>query len=164
LTVTHSVPNACNQCHLDKSVNWAIEASRRLWPSRFGNATVAENEQFNFPEGPRALFAGDALVRALAAEALGGGGPGKPDPDWAGPFLVEAFKDNYPIVRFFAANALAGSGRQLAKPDYLASLETRERSVIEWRAVFHPDSRARALSLAEVLRRGRVDVDIEVGE
>jgi hypothetical protein len=110
------------------------------------------------------LFAGDALTRALAAEALGGGGPVKPDPEWAGPLLAEAFRDNYPIVRFFAANGLANGGWKIAKPDYLGSQDSRERSLNQWREVFHPEARERAAALAESLRHRRVDVDIRVGE
>ena len=164
LTAANAVPNACNQCHLDKSVNWAIDASRRLWPERFAKAVVSEDVQFNLPEGPRALFAGDALARALAAEALGGGGPMKPDPRWAGPFLVEAFNDNYPIVRFFAANGLASGGWKIEKPDYLAAPDARLRSISLWWAIFGPEARESAATLAEMLRLKRVDVDIEVGE
>jgi hypothetical protein len=164
LTVTNAVPNACNQCHLEKSVNWSIEAARRLWPERFAKTMASEDEQFNLPEGPRALFGGDALTRALAAEALGGGGPAKPDPRWAGPFLVEALNDNYPIVRFFAANGLASGGWKIEKPDYLASPDARLRSINLWWAIFGSEARAGAASFAATLHRKRVDVDIEVGE
>jgi predicted CXXCH cytochrome family protein len=164
LTVNQAVPNACNQCHLDKSVNWAITASKAFWPRRFESARAAEDEQFNLPEGPRAMFAGDALARSLAAEAMGGGGPAKPDPGWAGPFLVEAFEDNYPIVRFFAANGLSNKDWNLPKPDYLAAPDRRRASVAEWRQIFNPAARLEALRLAELLRARRVDVDIEVGE
>ena len=164
LTVTAAVPNACNQCHLDKSLNWTIGAAKRLWPARFATAQISGDEQFNLPEGARELFAGDALTRALAAEALGGGGPVKPDPAWAGPLLVEALRDNYPIVRFFAANGLANAGFKIAKPDYLASPDVRERSANQWRELFLPEFRNRAASLAEMLRHKRVDVDIRVGE
>jgi hypothetical protein len=31
-SVTAVVPNACNQCHLDKSLNWTIEAAKRQGP------------------------------------------------------------------------------------------------------------------------------------
>ena len=95
------------------------------------------------------------MTRALAAEALGGGGPVKPDPAWAGPLLAEAFRDNYPIVRFFAANGLANGGWKIAQPDYLASPDARERSANLWREVFHPEARDRAAALAESLRHRR---------
>ena len=122
LTVTQSVPNACNQCHLDRSVNWSIAESKRLWPLRFSEAQLSKDEQFDLPEGPRALFAGDALMRALAADLLSGNGPMKVEANWATPYLVEALADNYPIVRFFAANGLSKQPWNVIKPDYLASM------------------------------------------
>lgn len=171
LTVSAGVPNACNQCHLDRAVNWSIEQVKRLWPERFQRAVQSTDEQFNLAEGPRMLFAGDALTRALAADLLGGGGPVKPDPLWASPFLVEAFADRYPIVRFFAANGLTRSGvpwtpSSASKPDYLGTPEARDATIKQWREVlriFHADARqADAWSLKlGALRR---DVDIEVGE
>jgi hypothetical protein len=163
LTASQNVPNACTQCHLDKSVNWAITASKRLWPNRFGSAQVSQDEIFNRPEGVRALFAGDALTRALAAETLAGGGPMKLDPEWATPFLIEAFSDNYPIVRFFAAQGLPGRGPQLPKPDYLATEAVRRAAFEQWWASYQK-SRQQVSSLAEALRARRINIDVEVGE
>lgn len=163
LTASQLVPNACNQCHLDKSVNWAIAESKRLWPRRFANAQPSADEVFNQPESIRALFAGDALTRAMAAEALGSGGAMKPDANWATPFLIEAFNDNYPIVRFFAANSLMQSGQRLPKPDYLATESARLSAIEQWWARY-PQARQQVFSLATVLRARRINVDVEVGE
>lgn len=160
LTATQLVPNACNQCHLDKSVNWAIAESKRLWPRRFANAQLSADEVFNQPESIRALFAGDALTRAMAAEALG---TMKPDANWATPFLIEAFNDNYPIVRFFAANSLMLSGQRLPKPDYLATEAARLSAIELWWARYS-QSRQQAFSLVTGLRARRINVDVEVGE
>ncbi|HEV7475929.1 MAG TPA: hypothetical protein VGN90_17870 [Pyrinomonadaceae bacterium] len=77
-----------------RSVNWSITEAKRIWPEHFAQAQPSADEQFNLPEGPRALFAGDALTRALAADLMSGNGPTRPDPRWASPFLVEAFTDN----------------------------------------------------------------------
>ena len=169
LTASAGVPNACNQCHLDRGVNWSIEQTKRLWPQHFANAQPNPDDQFNLPEGPRALFAGDALTRALAADLLGGGGPIKPDPLWASPFLVEAFADNYPIVRFFAANGLTRSGLpwQLERPDYLATPAARDAMLRQWRdatMLCPANVRQQAALLSSTLRVRRRDVDIEVGE
>lgn len=168
LTATNGVPNACNQCHLDRGVNWSIEQAKKLWPQQFSGAQASKDEQFNFPEGPRALFAGDALMRALAADLLGGGGPAKPDPLWASPFLVEALTDKYPVVRFFAANGLTRSSVPWygTKADYLATPEARAIAVTQWRDImmaYHADSR-QATSLSALLKALRRDVDLEVGE
>ncbi|HEV7683305.1 MAG TPA: cytochrome c3 family protein [Pyrinomonadaceae bacterium] len=169
LTTSAAVPNACNQCHLDRGVNWSIMQTKKLWPERFRDAQPSKDEQFDLPEGPRALFAGDALTRALAADLLGGGGPIKPDPLWASPFLVEAMTDKYPIVRFFAANGLTRlpGSEKVFKPDYLATAAARERMLQEWRqllTICPAETRQQALDLGTRLRAGRVDVDLEVGE
>ncbi len=167
LTASQNVPNACSQCHLDKSVNWAIAASRQLWPRRFGHAQPSQDEIFNQPEGIRALFAGDALMRAMAAEALGGSGPVKPDPNWAAPFLIEAFSDNYPIVRFFAAQGLAANSQTLPKPDYLGTEAARKVAFEQWWAKYQDskrEARQEVFSLAQALRARRINIDVEVGE
>jgi len=169
LTVSMGVPNACNQCHLDQSVNWSLAAVKRLWPTQFSSAQPATDEMFDLPEGPRALFAGDALTRALAADLLSGNGPVKPDPRWARSFLVEALADNYPIVRFFAANGLgrAEASSGLPKPDYMATAPARELMLKQWRASLfsrNPDGSQQAALWAKKLAARRRDVDLEVGE
>ncbi len=88
----------------------------------------------------------------------------KVDPMWAGPFLTEALMDNYPIVRFFAANGLARGPWRLQKPDYLVPPAAGQQTLIRWRAAFTPEAREKAAQFAEFLRSRRKDVDIEVGE
>ena len=166
-TVSHQVPNACNQCHLERSVNWAIAESKRLWPTHYESIQKSDDKQFDFPEGPRALFVGDALTRALSADSLSGNGPMTPDSNWAAPFLVEALADNYPIVRFFAANGLSKEPWVVVKPDYLANRSQQEQLLSELRRLveskFGEASRAAGL-MSEELRKRRQDVDLEVGE
>ena len=112
-TVRFDKPNACNQCHLDWSVNRAIAASQHLWPNAFVRVKAGD-KHFDEPEGQRALFAGDAVMRGLAAAAM------MPANDVTAPLLLEAMQDRYPIVRYFAANALAAGYPAMPKPDYLA--------------------------------------------
>jgi hypothetical protein len=144
-------------------VNWAVAESKRLWPARFAQATTSGDQQFELPEGPRSLLAGDALARALAAEALSGGGPLKPEASWATPWLIEALRDEYPIVRFFAAAGLPTDWNRGRKVDYLNRLECRE--AIERLGTFlDPSVRRRVTLLSEMMRAKRTDIDIEVGE
>jgi predicted CXXCH cytochrome family protein len=165
LTVTQAVPNACNLCHLDRSVNWAITEAKRLWPARFAAAQASSDPMFNEAEGPRMLFAGDALTRALAADALAGNGPVRPDANWAGPYLWAAFNDdNYPIVRFFAANGLAAINGNLPKPDYLGTPAVRQSAASQWATIFDEAARRHAIQFAAAMRKRRADVDLEVGE
>jgi hypothetical protein len=167
LTVSQAVPNACNQCHLDKSANWSIVEAKRLWPGRFANGQTSADTQFDKPEGPRALFAGDALTRALAADALSGNGPQPPDLNWATPFLIEALEDNYPIVRFFAVQGLSRQPWITVKPDYLASRDERSAVVQRLRELCLGNLRSRCFEAdlwSQELRKKRRDVDLEVGE
>lgn len=161
LTVKKEVPNACNQCHIDKSVNWAIENTKNLWANRFAATQISPDEQFNQPETVRMLFAGDALQRSLAAFAL----QKYADPDFARPYLAESFAlENYPIVRFFAANGLQASHLNLAKPDYLADSPNRAAQIAPWFEQTDQEKRREVRDLAERLRKLRKDVDMEVGE
>ena len=158
LTATQGVPNACNQCHLDRSVNWAITQSKAWWPQRFASATTSSDKTFDQPEGLRALFAGDALTRALAAEALN-------QSEWATPYLLEAFNDNYPIVRYFIGQSLMQRRTDLPRLDYLATTAERERTVTAWwQRVMQADQRAAIVTLANQLRALRLNTDLDVGE
>jgi len=156
-------PNACNQCHLDKSVNWAIRESSRLWPKSSAIGMVGPG-QFNEPEAARAIAAGDALVRGLTARALGGMNTNEASIDFAGPLLMQAMRDRYPIVRYFAANGLAAVDPKLPKPDYLAAPAAREASVNAWTNRFDAGTLLRVKELYDRLSSGRVETDIQVGE
>ncbi len=161
LTAQNEVPNACNQCHVDKSVNWAIQTAKNLWADKFAGAQVADDDQFNQPESVRMLFAGDALQRSLGAFAL----QKHASTDFSATYLAEAFAgENYPIVRFFAANGLQASHPDLAKPDYLADAENRQNQIAVWFKQMDSQKTREAKQLAEQLRKLRKDVDVEVGE
>lgn len=160
MTAAKSVPNACNQCHVEKSVNWAIEKTKHNW---FGykDSQIVADEQFNQPEGIRNLFAGDSLTRALAAYSIGKHG----DLNFFAPFLIESFeKENYPIVRYFTANGLNETHRNLEKPDYLADFAKRTTQIRAWFDKIEPVKREEAKRIADELRAKRKDADLEIGE
>jgi predicted CXXCH cytochrome family protein len=156
-TVRLQKPNACNQCHLDWSVNRAIAESQRLWPKAFAASSTGD-ERFDEPEGRRALFAGDAVMRALTAAAM------MPATDSTLPLLLEAMQDRYPIVRYFAANALAAQNPSLPKPDYLGPTETRNAALQSWSSGLAPEALRIAREARERLSTGRTETDVEVGE
>ena len=160
LTATKGVPNACNQCHVDKSVNWAIDATKQKWFGYKNTQTIAD-EQFNQPESVRGLFAGDALTRALMADAMKKHG----EINWITPYLAESFAtENYPIVRYFSANGLMVNNWNLAKPDYLGDVSKRNEQIRNWFGKINNKSLDEAKTDAEELRKMRNNVDIEVGE
>lgn len=160
LTLKKNVPNACNQCHVDRSLNWTIANAKELWPGRY-NSLIVGGPEFDRPESVRGLFGGDALTRAMMADALIKHGRS----DQILPLLAEAFAaDNYPIVRFFAANGMAAVHAGVSKPDYLASPEMRAAQIAAWIRALDPARMEQVKRDAESLRRGRRDVDLEVGE
>ncbi len=161
LTATKAVPNACNACHIDKSVNWAIDKTKTLWAERFRDSKQSSDTQFDIAEGGRALFAGDALTRAWAAFSL----TKNSDPSFFTPLLAESFaNENYPIVRYFTANGLEVTHWDLPKPDYLANSETRQQQISQWFTKIDPTKREEVRKTADELRKKRTDSDLEVGE
>jgi len=155
-TIRSGKPNACNQCHLDWSVNRVIAETKRLWPNAKGSET--SDPRFDEPEGQRSLFAGDAVTRALTAAAMA------PATNTNAPLLLEAMQDTYPIVRYFAANALAAQHPALPKPDYLAPTSAREATLQTWYPLWPAELRQAAREARERLSATRSETDVEVGE
>ena len=97
-------------------------------------------------------------MRALTAAAM------TPATDVTAPLLLEAMQDRYPIVRYFAANALAAQHPALPKPDYLAPAEIRNETLRSWYPRWTPEALRAAKDARERLSAGRAEVDVEVGE
>jgi predicted CXXCH cytochrome family protein len=130
-TVETGRPNACELCHLDRSLGWV--ASRL--ESRYGQPQpkLSSDEQ-SVASGIRWLLTGNAQQRALIAWHMGwsgaegafgvggwsdgidskaapdssaaGGLGGARDPDWRAFFLARLLDDPYPAVRYLADRAL----------------------------------------------------------
>ena len=94
-------PNACNLCHLDRSLAWSSE-SLREW---FGHD---HSETADSMTGASHLLSGDAAQRAIVAWHMGWGparAVSKIDA-WAPPILTELLNDEYSVVRYIAGKAL----------------------------------------------------------
>ena len=95
-------PNACLNCHLDRSPVWAAEAT--------GQAAEAihrlDGADANLSEAA-AMLAGDPVQKAIVAYRAGqpGAGDGM-DRMWLVPYLLEAMADKYPSSRRFARQSL----------------------------------------------------------
>ena len=102
LPVRHAAqPNACNLCHLDKSLEWTNKRMAR-WYGR--KPTELDEEERELAAGVLWMLRGDAAQRAIAAwhtgweparQATGGSG-------WAVPLLARLLEDTYSAVRFIA--------------------------------------------------------------
>ena len=98
-------PNACNQCHLDKTLAWAGRELAEVgggWSRR----------QFSDEQGAVAAsvvwaVTGDAAQRALMAWSMGWE-PAREisGEDWQPLILSQLLADPYPAVRFIAARSL----------------------------------------------------------
>lgn len=104
-TLATGRPNACNLCHQDRSLSWTAERLSE-W---YGKAPVSvPPDRREISEMVRALLAGDAGQRALAAWHLGW------EPawaltgdDWQAPLLSRLLMDPYAAVRYMAHQSLS---------------------------------------------------------
>ena len=108
-------PNACNQCHLDKTLEWAA-AYMEDW---YGQSKPELNrEQQSVAASLLWLLRGDAGQRALMAWSMGWQSARQVSgADWMPPFLGQLLEDPYDAVRFIAARSLRQS-KAFAKIEY----------------------------------------------
>jgi predicted CXXCH cytochrome family protein len=120
-------PNACNLCHLDKSLSWTAEHLTDWY-----NQPTAEltDEEQQLAASLLWLLKGDAVQRAIVAwhmswpPALEASGD-----SWQTPFLASALNDDYAAVRFMTAKSLEENPAfHQTRYDYVASKAMRERA------------------------------------
>jgi hypothetical protein len=97
-------PNACNQCHLDRSLRWAAE-SLEAW---YGQAQPELTEiQQAVPAALIWLLSGDAGQRALMAWSMGWEAARQASgAEWMPQFLTQLLLDPYDAVRLIAHRSL----------------------------------------------------------
>jgi len=97
-------PNACNLCHLDRTLAWTQEHLVEWYGRRPIELTP---DQERLPVGLALALAGDAPQRAIAAWHLGWLPAQKATgASWAGPVLAELMADPYAAVRYIAEHSL----------------------------------------------------------
>jgi tetratricopeptide (TPR) repeat protein len=132
LTKEFGIPNACNRCHLDKTIDWTLEAAEKWYgkkmerPSRFRTEWIARarNHDSAAREPLLDLLATEASPywRAVAVGLL---------EHWVGDSqvnagLIKALDDAHPLVREQAVSALE------ALPEVAGSdIETKLRSALQ---------------------------------
>jgi len=130
-------PNACNLCHLDKTLQWTANYLS-AW---YGSPSVElPAQERSIAASLLQLFRGDAGQRALIAWHMGW----KPAQEasqigWFAPFLAQLLEDEYSAVRYIAGRSLQRlPGYETFQYDYLGSLPSREeaktRALDIWRA------------------------------
>jgi cytochrome c552 len=134
-------PNACNLCHLDKTLAWASDYLVRWYHAP---AVMLSNDDRNIAASLVTLLKGDAGLRAIVASSMGwtparqaSGGT------WMAPYLALLLTDSYDAVRYIAGRSLGslpGLERLdydfVARPDLRAA--ARVRALQLWRAARTP--------------------------
>lgn len=130
-------PNACNQCHLDRSLGWTA-AALHDW---YGTPVPAlTQEQRDVSAAVWWTLRGDAAQRALMAWSFGWEPAQQASrSDWLAPYLAELLVDPYEAVRVIAERSLRGiSGMPAARLDVLGAPAARAAAkaavLAAWRA------------------------------
>lgn len=103
-SVRHGVPNACNLCHLDKTLEW----TQRQLVSRYRQPVLGlTEEQRTVPASLLWLLKGHAAQRIVAAWHFGWPPAQQASgTNWLAPFVGQLLADDYGPVRFVAARSL----------------------------------------------------------
>lgn len=131
-------PNACNLCHLDRSIAWTVEQLREHWGAQLSPTEAWQDWYGNDladPVGEVWLQHAKPAVRLVAAAAYARSPLGRTTL----PLLLDLLLDDYPHVRMFALFAIEQIvGRRLDEAEYTptASQEEREQQVEALRARF----------------------------
>jgi len=128
-------PNACNLCHVDRSLGWTAQQLARWYgrpvPAAVASAPAPVPAPAPADDTPAVihwLMSGDAVLRALAAWHLGWQAAQQPAAvSQAMPYLVVALDDPYAAVRYVAGHAVQNILPGVAF-DYLAAPEDRQRA------------------------------------
>lgn len=133
----HDQPDACTQCHVDRSRTWAAEALPRLGFPAPGTLAAPDPDEAWGSRVELDLVGGDPLQRVLAIHALSR--PEVPVPvDRRRAAIAGALEDEYPAVRWFAWRALG----ELGEPEHARLVEAYDP---------HADAAGR-LAAADALR------------
>jgi predicted CXXCH cytochrome family protein len=116
-------PNACNQCHVDRTLSWTAEHLQQ-W---FGTESIDLNADERMISASLLwLLRGDAVQRVLAAWSLGWDSARQASGEgWQAPLLVELLDDPYAMVRFMASQSLQKLGIELGDYDFLVYPDQR---------------------------------------
>jgi hypothetical protein len=131
-------PNACNQCHLDKSLGWTGEHMQKWYGHDVPTLT---DDQKTIAATALWLISGDAGQRALAAWSCGYSEARQAsDTSWLKPYLTQLLIDPYDAVRFIAHCSLSTlPGMAQLDYDYMASQSRRSQTARETMAALKPD-------------------------
>lgn len=128
-------PNACNQCHLNRSMGWAAEHLSQWYDI---SPPALDRQQQDIAASILWATRGDAGQRALAAWSFGWEAAREASgEDWIAPFLTLLIADAYDAIRYIAGRSLIRfRGFANFKFDFLADpqqlIRVQERALTRW--------------------------------
>lgn len=153
-------PNACNLCHLDKSLGWTRDRLAE-WPNGRRPAPKLTPEEEQVAVGVLALTRGDARTRAVVAGAFASpAAHAASGSDWYGSMLTRLLEhERFPAVRYLAHRGLrAAHGEGRADPfDYLATPAERRTQLQSLRSRFDAAPVRRPLPFVPLGQHGLPD-------
>ncbi|MEM9186722.1 MAG: multiheme c-type cytochrome [Planctomycetota bacterium] len=106
-TVATGRPNACNLCHLDKTLAWTADYLEQWYETP---APELSRQQREVASSVRWVLQGDAGQRAIAGWHYGWGPAREASGTrWMAPYLAELLTDPYDVVRFIGYHSLKES-------------------------------------------------------
>lgn len=97
-------PNACNQCHLDRTLAWTAERLEEWYGIE---SPAVSGDEVDIPASALWALRGDAGQRALAAWSFGWEAAlGISGSNWVAPILATLAADPYEAVRYIALRSL----------------------------------------------------------
>jgi Flp pilus assembly protein TadD len=174
LTLKIGTPNACNQCHAERTAQWAAEAALRWWgprrPSEFHYGQALAAGQLRWPGYEAAVSAlvadaaQPAIVRATAAALLADRGDRAATAALASALhdgeaivraaVVSALRDDDPATRATLLSPLLGDPVRSVRIDAARALADVPDGLLS-----RPQQEARRAGLAEFRAAQLVDAD-----
>jgi hypothetical protein len=123
-------PNACNLCHLDKSLGWTDDHLVQWYGRKPATLT---DDQRTIASSVLLALSGDAGQRALVAWAMGWTPARNASGDsWLAPYLAQQLVDPYSAVRYIAGHSLQRvKGFENLQYDFIAPPADRERARLD---------------------------------
>jgi hypothetical protein len=162
-TVRESVdtgrPNACNLCHLDRTLAWTGAALARWYSNP---EVLLGTDEESTAASLLWLLKGDAGQRAIVAQAMAWPPAQQASgSEWMAPYLAQLLEDPYDAVRFTAIRSLKSlPGFASAPLELVAAPAARRQSQLQVMSTWDHVRPRPARTSPELLMTSNGDVDI----
>ena len=143
-------PNACNLCHLDRTLEWSADHLQDWYDQP---SPRLDDDERSVAASILWLLRGDAGQRALTAWSYGWEPAQEASgTNWMVPYLGELLGDRYDAVRFIAARSLRTiSGFETLQYDFTGNRDERIEAAVGALRAWRNSTRARARRDPELL-------------